>query len=80
MIGATHTHSAPDSYALPDGQGGHTGSLPYMQFGAAKDTAAAVNDAVETGTGRTPRGQRRGQGQDRLQTTTCWICTTGAPA
>jgi hypothetical protein len=45
LIGATHTHSAPDSYALPDGQGGHTGSLPYMQF-VAEQIAAAVNDAV----------------------------------
>src|SRR6187399_1938619 len=29
LIGATHTHSAPDCYAFPDGKGGHTGSLKY---------------------------------------------------
>src|SRR5689334_11990471 len=27
LIGATHTHSAPDCYGFPDGKGGHTGSL-----------------------------------------------------
>ena len=27
MIGSTHTHSAPDCYAFPDGKGGHTGDL-----------------------------------------------------
>ena len=26
LIGSTHTHSAPDCYAFPDGQGGHTGT------------------------------------------------------
>lgn len=45
LIGATHTHSAPDCYAMPDGKGGHTGSLPYMQF-VAEQVAAAVNDAL----------------------------------
>ena len=30
VIGATHTHSAPDCYAFPDGQGGHTGDLAFM--------------------------------------------------
>ena len=27
LIGSTHTHSAPDCYAFPDGKGGHTGDL-----------------------------------------------------
>jgi hypothetical protein len=45
LIGATHTHSAPDCYALPDGKGGHTGSLAWMQF-VAEQAAGAVNDAV----------------------------------
>ncbi|MBL8240071.1 MAG: hypothetical protein JNM66_21805 [Bryobacterales bacterium] len=45
LIGATHTHSAPDCYAFPDGKGGHTGSLPYMQF-VVEQIAAAVNEAV----------------------------------
>ncbi len=45
LIGATHTHSAPDCYALPDGKGGHTGSLAYMQF-VVEQVAAAVNEAI----------------------------------
>jgi hypothetical protein len=46
IIGSTHTHSAPDCYALPDGQGGHTGSLEYMQF-VAEEVAAAINAALD---------------------------------
>ncbi len=46
IIGATHTHSAPDTYAFPDGKGGHTGSLEYMDF-VARQIAAAVNDALD---------------------------------
>ena len=46
LIGSTHTHSAPDAYALPDGQGGHTGSLDYMDF-VVKQAAAAINDALD---------------------------------
>jgi len=30
IVGSTHTHSAPDFYAFPDGQGGHTGDLAYI--------------------------------------------------
>jgi len=45
LIGATHTHSAPDCYAFPDGKGGHTGSLEYMQF-VVEQIAAAVNEAL----------------------------------
>lgn len=47
LIGSTHTHSAPDCYALPDGQGGHTGSLDYMDF-VAKQAAAAINEALDS--------------------------------
>jgi hypothetical protein len=46
LIGSTHTHSAPDCYAYPDGKGGHTGSLKYMQF-VAEQVAAALNDALD---------------------------------
>jgi len=46
IIGATHTHSAPDAYAFPDGKGGHTGSLEYMDF-VAHQVAAAVNEALD---------------------------------
>lgn len=46
IIGVTHTHSAPDCYAFPDGKGGHTGSLDYMQF-VAVQAAAAINEALD---------------------------------
>lgn len=46
LIGSTHTHSAPDCYAYPDGKGGHTGSLKYMQF-VAEQVAGALNDALD---------------------------------
>jgi hypothetical protein len=46
LIGVTHTHSAPECYAYPDGKGGHTGSLEYMDH-VAKQTAAAVNEAFD---------------------------------
>jgi hypothetical protein len=46
LIGATHTHSAPCCYAFPDGVGGHTGSLDYMQLVCEK-TAEAVNEALD---------------------------------
>ncbi|MCA9168478.1 MAG: hypothetical protein KDB23_12465 [Planctomycetales bacterium] len=44
VIGATHTHSAPDCYAFPDGQGGHTGDLAYMDS-VCRLAAAAIQDA-----------------------------------
>jgi hypothetical protein len=46
LIGATHTHSAPDCYAFPDGKGGHTGSLEYMKF-VTEHAAAAINEAID---------------------------------
>jgi len=46
LIGATHTHSAPDSYAFPDGKGGHTASLEYLDF-VVKQIAAALNEAID---------------------------------
>ena len=63
LIGATHTHSAPDVYAFPDGKGGHTGSLPYMQF-VAEQVAAAINEAVsklEPAELRTASGEAKGK-------------------
>ena len=44
LIGASHTHSAPDCYAFPDGKGGHTGNLPYM-YSVSEKIAKAVNEA-----------------------------------
>jgi len=46
LIGSTHTHSAPDCYAFPDGQGGHTGDLKYMDF-VCDQAALAVNEAID---------------------------------
>ncbi len=45
LIGATHTHSAPDCYAFPDGKGGHTGNLDYMNLVCNK-IAEAINEAI----------------------------------
>jgi hypothetical protein len=47
LIGATHTHSAPDCYAFPDGKGGHTGDLKYMDF-VCDNAAEAVNAAIDS--------------------------------
>jgi hypothetical protein len=46
LIGATHTHSAPDCYAFPDGRGGHTGDLAYMD-GVSSKIGEAVNEALD---------------------------------
>ncbi len=46
LIGSTHTHSAPDCYAFPDGKGGHTGDLKYMDH-VCDQAAAAINEAID---------------------------------
>lgn len=46
LIGSTHTHSAPDCYGFPDGKGGHTGDLKYMDSVCQK-AAEAVNEALD---------------------------------
>ncbi len=46
MIGSTHTHSAPDCYAFPDGKGGHTGDLAYMDK-VCNLAAEAINEALD---------------------------------
>lgn len=46
LIGATHTHSAPDCYAFPLPSGGSTGDLNYMQSVCEK-AADAVNEAID---------------------------------
>jgi hypothetical protein len=46
LIGSTHTHSAPDCYAFPDGKGGHSGDLKYMDSVCDK-AAEAVNEAID---------------------------------
>lgn len=47
LIGATHTHSAPDCYAFPDGKGGHTGDLKHIEF-VVNQTAAAIQGALDS--------------------------------
>jgi len=47
LIGSTHTHSAPDCYAFPDGKGGHTGDLAFMESVCSK-AAEAVNAAIDS--------------------------------
>lgn len=46
LIGVTHTHSAPDAYGFPDGKGGHTADLAYLDMMCAK-IAEAVNEAQD---------------------------------
>ena len=46
LIGSSHTHSAPDCYAFPDGQGGHTGDLEWMDF-VCNQAAKAINQAID---------------------------------
>ena len=63
LIGSTHTHSAPDCYAFPDGQGGHTGDLKYMDF-VCNLAAEAVNEAIdrlEPATIRIATGEAKGK-------------------
>ncbi|MBX3439874.1 MAG: hypothetical protein KF861_20460 [Planctomycetaceae bacterium] len=47
LIGSSHTHSAPDCYAFPDGRGGHTGDLDYMDF-VCNQAAKAINRALDS--------------------------------
>jgi hypothetical protein len=46
LLGATHTHSAPCFYAFPDGKGGHTGDLAYIDA-VCRKAAEAVNEALD---------------------------------
>jgi hypothetical protein len=47
LIGATHTHSAPDPYAFPDGQGGHTADLGYIDM-VVDRAAQAIQAAIDS--------------------------------
>lgn len=46
MVGATHTHSAPDMYAFPDEKGNLTADLDYIDF-VCDQTSKAINKAVK---------------------------------
>lgn len=45
LIGATHTHSAPDAYAFPDVTGKHGANLEYLNW-CVIQIADAVNEAL----------------------------------
>ena len=45
LIGATHTHSAPDAYAFPDEKGQAHADLGYLDW-CTKQIADAVNEAI----------------------------------
>lgn len=45
LIGATHTHSAPDAYGFPDREGNISADLEYLDF-MCKSIADAVNEAI----------------------------------
>ena len=46
LIGATHTHSAPDAYGFTDDQGNSGVDLEYLDW-CVQQIAAAVNEALE---------------------------------
>lgn len=46
LIGATHTHSAPDAYAFPDENGNAHADLKYLDW-CVRQIADAVNEAVK---------------------------------
>ena len=46
LIGATHTHSAPDCYGFPDGKGGFAIDLKYIDT-VCNRMAEAINEATE---------------------------------
>lgn len=46
LIGATHTHSAPDCYGFPDGKGGTAMDKAYVDSVCVK-MAEAINEAVQ---------------------------------
>jgi hypothetical protein len=45
LIGATHTHSAPDCYGFPDGQGGTSSDPKYVEL-VCRRMAEGINQAV----------------------------------
>src|SRR5947208_11688480 len=46
LIGATHTHSAPDCYGFPDGKGGTASDPKYLES-VCRRMMEAINEAVE---------------------------------
>ena len=46
LIGATHTHSPPDTHGFPDGKGGTSTDLKYL-YTVCRQMAAAIDEAVK---------------------------------
>ena len=46
LIGATHTHSAPDCYGFPDGKGGTASDPKYLEMVCAR-MVEAIHEAVK---------------------------------
>jgi hypothetical protein len=46
LIGATHTHSAPDAYAFPDEKGNTGADLKYLDW-CTHQVADAINEAIK---------------------------------
>jgi hypothetical protein len=46
IVGASHTHSGPDCYAFPDGKGGSTADLDYLQ-NICELASEAIHEAVQ---------------------------------
>ncbi|MAF64526.1 MAG: hypothetical protein CMJ84_02540 [Planctomycetes bacterium] len=47
LIGATHTHSAPDCYGFPDGKGGTDADMEYLD-GVCDKIASAIEEAASS--------------------------------
>ena len=63
LIGATHTHSAPDAYGFPDEKGHSGADLEYLDW-CVEQIADAVNEAVknlEPAILKTAVGEARGK-------------------
>ncbi len=63
LIGATHTHSAPDAYGFTDGQGKTGADLKYLDW-CVTQIAGAVNEAasrLEPAVLRTAVGEAKGK-------------------
>ena len=63
LIGASHTHSAPDCYAFPDAQGRTGADLKYLDWvcGRAAEAINAAVAALEPAVIRVATGEARGR-------------------
>lgn len=63
LIGATHTHSAPDMYGFPDGKGGFSTDLNYVQHVVtmAAEAIREAHHALQPARIRVASGQAKGK-------------------